>query len=301
MNNISAVIVAKGKPLHILKTIDSIYGFVQEIIVIDIGIHDDLKNQLKNNKNINLIKINRNIPYVELIREELKKYCEHEYILYLDPDEILSSELKQVLTNNLKNYDYFLIPRKNIIFGKWIKNSRWWPDYQARLFKKNACIWPKEIHIQPQTKGKEFKIEPKEELAIIHYNYNNLDEYFEKYLRYAKFESNEYIKNRKDISLQETIKKGISEFISRFFANKGYQDGMHGFVLSFLQMFYYFIVYFYYWEKKKYFEVNKKELFNSTNNYFKTGLYEVNHWKNKYINTNFFQEIKNKIANKLLK
>ena len=301
MNNISAVIVAKDKPLYLLKTIDSIYDFVQEIIVIDIGIHDDLKNQLKNNKNINLIKINRNIPYVELIREELKKYCEHEYILYLDPDEILSSKLKQILKSNLKSYDYFLIPRKNIIFGKWIKNSRWWPDYQVRLFKKNACIWPKEIHIQPQTKGKEYKVEAKEEFAIVHYNYNNLDKYFEKYLRYAKAESNEYIRNKKDISLQESIKKGLSEFISRFFANKGYQDGMHGFVLSFLQMFYYFIVYFYYWEKKKYFEVNKKELFNSTNDYFKIGLYEVNHWKNKYINTNFFQEIKNKIVNKLLK
>lgn len=279
MNPISAIIVAKDNPPHIIETIESIKDFVKEIIVADIGIDSALKQNLSSYPSIRFVDLHKQIPYVELIREELKQQAKEKWVLFLDPDEVLTKELKAELSKNMQNCDYFSMPRKNIIFGKWIRHSRWWPDYQVRLFKKDAVVWLTEIHKQPATSGKEYKVAENESLAIIHYNYESLDEYFSKALRYSKAEASEKIKIS-SYSLTLAVKNALSEFISRFFALDGYKDGMHGFVLAFLQMFYGFLVYFYWWEMKKYPNLETNKLVSEINTFFADGLFETQYWMN---------------------
>jgi len=298
--NISAVIVAKDNPPHIFETISSIKDFVSEIIIIDIGIDQLLKNKLKNSIN-QLIEFKEEIPYVELIREKAKQYVKNDVVLFLDPDEIFPEKVKETVKKEIKNYDYFSFPRKNIIFGKWIEHSRWWPDYQTRVFKKDKVVWSTEIHKQPKTTGKGLLVPAEEELAILHFNYESLDEYLQKTVRYAKAEAQSSITNHSSYTITETIKKTVSEFISRYFAHDGYKDGMHGFVLAILQMFYPFLVYFYIWEKRKYTdELEEKTLPLIPQQFFKQGLKETNHWLINKKLSNKLSSIKTKIINYLL-
>ena len=276
--NISAVIVAKDSPPHIFETIISVKDFVSEIIIVDIGINEALKNKLKNVSIYRYIDTFRNVSYVELIREKTKRYAKYDWILFLDPDEVFPEKAKLIVKKEINNYDYFSLPRKNIIFDKWIQHSRWWPDYQIRLFKKTMVDWPSQIHQPPKTKGRGLTLPAEEKFALIHHNYENLDEYFSKASRYAKAEAKNIIENNSSFSLTESLKKAISEFISRYFAHDGYKDGMHGFVLSIMQMFYYFLVYFYIWEKRKYVELEEKTLPLISQKFFKQGLKETNHW-----------------------
>lgn len=281
MNNISAVIVAKDNPLHIFESVESISTLVNEIIIIDIGIDSDIVHKLKKIKKVIVKKIDEEIKYVEIIREKSKSFAKYDYVLFLDPDEILPENLINLLQQEVENYDFFSIPRKNIIMGKWIEHSRWWPDYQVRLFKKDMVKWPIKIHSQPELSGNGYTVEEKEELAIIHYNYENLTEFFMKMIRYAESEAKEIITRGEKLNLSITIKNGLQEFISRYFADNGYQDGMHGFVLSFLQMMYAFIVYFYYWELKKYPPIENKEINESVLKFYSQGLYEISYWLEK--------------------
>src|SRR3989338_7333547 len=66
------------------------------------------------------------------------------WIFSLDADErisdVLASEIKRAVQNT--KISGFEIPRKNIIFGKWIRNSIWWPDYNLRLFKNGSGRFP---------------------------------------------------------------------------------------------------------------------------------------------------------------
>lgn len=277
MNKISGVIVVKNSPQYLFESLNSLRDLVSEIVVVDIGAEEKINAKLRRFNKVRVIAVQREIPYVELIREESKQFVHGDYILFIDPDEIWVPGLKKIIKSNLGKYDYFLIPRKNLIFGKWIKHSRWWPDYQIRVFKKNKVFWLKEIHSQPKTSGKGLKIEAKEELAILHHNYESIDEFFGKMTRYAKAEAGNLIERGKILTLQETVRKSIAEFISRFFAAEGYKDGTDGFILAMSQMFYCFLVYFYYWEKKKFKEENEivtKEALS----FFKNGLYETQFW-----------------------
>lgn len=297
--NVTAIIVVKGNPPHFQETLDSIQDFVSEIIIGDIDMDERVKKSLEKNSRFRIIPLPSDIPYADIVKENLKKRTTGEYILYLDPDEIFPSAAKELLHKNAERFDYFYLPRKNIIFGKWISHSRWWPDYQLRFFKKEAVIWPKAIHPIPQTKGREYKLEPKEENAILHYNYENMDEFMSKLPRYAKGDAMERIARGEYYTLNDAIKKGLSEFISRFFASEGYKDGTHGLALALLQMIYYFIVYFYFWELKKYPEMSINDMVEATDSYFKQGLYETKYWRDKTKLGTSIEKIKMKILKRL--
>lgn len=277
MENISAVIVVKNNPPFLLKVIDSVYDLVSEIVIVNIGISSQLVEALKKNKKVKIIRIKEEVPYVELIREKTKNFAKSDYIFFLDPDEIVTPKLKTIIKSHLASYDFFKIPRKNIILGRWIKHSSWWPDYQVRIFKKNKISWPKIIHRQPKVEGRGFEVEPREEFALIHHNYKDIDEYLEKARRYAKYEAKELYDEKRIFSFSDAVKKSLNEFISRYFAAEGYKDGSQGFVLAILQLMYYFFVYFYYLEMKKFKpneEIDEVE-------FFRSGLREVLHWKKK--------------------
>lgn len=286
MINITAVIVAKGNPPHFFESLESIENFVSEIIIGNINLDKKAIERLKTNKKVRLFELSDNIAFADLVKEDLKQKAKGDYILYLDPDEIFPQGVKKTLLERISKFDFFFFPRKNIIFGKWINHSRWWPDYQLRFFKKNSVIWPKTIHPIPKTKGLGYHFEVGEKNAIYHHNYESIDEYFEKALRYAKSEAKEALENNRVITLHETIKKSISEFISRFFAHEGYKDGVHGLILAFFQMFYYLLVYAYYWENNNYSKEEEKNIITTSRLYFQSGLIETNYWlvKNKIVN-----------------
>ncbi|MGB9883375.1 MAG: glycosyltransferase family 2 protein [Microgenomates group bacterium] len=300
-NKISAAIVVKNSPKYLNKTIESIYDFVDEIVIFDVGINNNTKRALNQYEKIKIIKIKKEILYADLIRESAQKYLTNNWCLHLDPDEIFPKGIINKISGCMDDYDCFSFPRKNIIFGKWVKYSRFWPDYQSRLFKKGKVFWPKRIHPQLIIEGREYLLEAREENAILHYNYENLNQWFEKFLRYAQVEAEYYFKNKKQLTFAETIKKALSEFISRYFAAHGYKDGLIGLSLSILQMFYYFVVYFYYLELKKFKEEITENYSLLIKNFFQNGFFETNFWLEKENLEGNLKKLKNKLINKLIK
>ena len=297
MKSISAIIVVKNNPPHLFETLASIDNLVSEIIIGNIDIGNDYKKRLLENKKVKIVDLPSDTPFADLVKEDLKNQASGEYILYLDPDEIFPVKTIPYLLSNNGKYDYYLFPRKNLIFAKWIQHSRWWPDYQLRLFKKKSVIWPKLIHPIPKAKGNEYKFEAKEQNAILHYNFENLDQYLEKATRYAKSEALVLT----DYSLTKATKNSLSEFISRYFADEGYKDGMHGLALAVLQMFYYFLVYFYYWEKGGYSATAETSNIKTIRSYFFNLLYESNFWLIKKKIKNSFNKLALKIENVFLR
>jgi len=278
MNDTTAIIVIKNDPPYLDRSLAAIEDFVDEIIIGAIDVPGSILTRLKKNKKVSIHILDSSVPFADLVKEGLKKKAKGKYILYVDPDEIFPQKLFDIFKKNIGKFDYFLIPRKNIIFGKWIQHSRWWPDYQLRFFKKNTVIWPEIIHPIPQATGRGFTVEDDESLAIEHYNYDNLNQYFEKSLRYARSEARDAVKENKKITIGETFKKSLNEFASRYFSGEGYKDGSHGFVLAILQMFYYILVYVFYWEEMKYVDLDKEITPQEVQKFYSNGLKDTNYW-----------------------
>lgn len=255
MAKISVVINVVDEEINFLpRAIASIVDLAGEIIIVDMTT-GDISKTLKSKGIIKIFKHER-IAYVELIRNFGISKAKFEWVLIVDPDEIIGPDLKSRLKKIIDNpkVDYYRLPRKNIIFGKWIKHSRWWPDYNIRFFRKGAVAWSEIIHAVPLTEGNGADLEAKEENAILHHNYQSIEQYIERMNRYTTQQAKFLAKDNYSFSWGDLFKKPSGEFLSRYFQGEGYKDGLHGLALALLQSFSELIVYLKVWQEKKFVE-----------------------------------------------
>ena len=235
---------------HLSRTLSSVKGFVDEIVIIDMTGDSRLETIAKEFGA--RIYPHKRVDYVESVRNFGIQKAKGDWILVLDPDEEVSPGLSKSLRKEVikPKADYYRIPRKNIIFGKWMRHSRWWPDYNIRFFKKGYVSWSEEIHGVPVTQGVGIDLPEKENLAIIHHNYDSIDAYLARMTRYTKVQSESLLKNGYVFKWQDLIKKPAGEFFSRYFEGEGYKDGVHGLGLSMLQAYSELVLYLRVWEKQ---------------------------------------------------
>ena len=183
---ISAVIVVKDQLELLKKCLKSIHNWVDEIIIIDLESTEDVKSLATFYKT--KYYPHKLVPIVELIRQESLKYVEHEYVLFIDPDETIPATLAEDLSAKIKlgEFDFFVTPRQNYIFGKWVRHSRWWPDLQTRVFRHDKVTWGTTLHAEAVAIGDGYTYDAIESFAIHHENYRTLDDFLTKNMRYAK-------------------------------------------------------------------------------------------------------------------
>ena len=248
---ISAVIHTFNEEKNIQRCLESL-SFVDEIIVIDMHSSDKTCEEAQKYKT-KIFKHNYT-GYVEPARNFGISKAEGDWILILDADEEIPQTLAVFLRKSadLNTSDYFRIPRKNIIFHKWMKHAGWWPDYQVRFFKRGMVSWNDKIHGIPLTKGKGEDIEENEDFSIIHHNYQSIGQYLERMNRYTGVASKQLYEEGYKILKDDLFKKPLDEFVSRFFQRGGYLDGLHGLALSLLQSVSELVIYLKLWELEKY-------------------------------------------------
>ncbi len=199
----------------------------------------------------NIFLINRK-GYVEPARNFAIKKATKKWVLVLDTDEQLSMGLKRKIQRIIldDSCDIVEIPHKNVIFGKWIQHTGWWPDYHIRLFKKDSIRWSNKIHSVPKKKSdRVLRLKPNQTNAIIHHGIPSISAFVEKINRYTAYEKLD--EKAKNISSKTLLSYPLKEFEERFFGSKGYQDGVEGLILSKLMEFYRFVEVAKYWEKHR--------------------------------------------------
>jgi len=255
-SKISVVINTLNEEKNISRAIASVKSFADEIVVVDMESSDATCEIAK--KLGAKIFTHKKTGYVEPARNFAILKAVNPWILILDADEEVPAGLVTQIQKILKEpkADYYRIPRKNIIFGKWIKHARWWPDMNIRLFKKGCVSWNEVIHAVPMTQGVGGDIEEKEDLALIHHNYDTMEDYLSRMNNYTTQHAKIKISEGYRFSWKDIVMKPTGEFLSRYFYGEGYKDGLHGLALSLLQAFSELAVYLKIWQQEKFSEKN---------------------------------------------
>lgn len=282
---LTAVILTKNEEENLPRCLGSI-DWIEEIIVVD----DD--------------SIDKTVEIAEkagaaVYRRKLDDFCSQRnfvlskvktpWVFFIDADEESTEELAKEIKQAIKSdeYDGYRFPRKNIIFGKWIEHSGWYPDYQLHLFKKDKGRYVRKVHEQVEVNGKVGDLQS----SLVHYNYQSISQYLEKLFRYTTLEAENQSESGYRFSWADLWQKPLSEFLRRFFAERGYKDGIHGLVLSLLQAFSELIVYLKIWEKEGFKEEEISEVFDK----IKMSQKEINYWLEKQ-ERNPFKKVLRKIT-----
>ncbi|EKD53095.1 MAG: glycosyl transferase family protein [uncultured bacterium] len=244
---ISAVVNTRNESENIFDCLKSL-GFCDEIVVVDMESEDNTKEIAK--QFTDRIYDHKAVGYVEPGRNYAIRKALGDWIFVVDADErvprTLAAKLIEIADKN--EVDFVRVPRKNLVFGQWLRHSRWWPDFNIRFFKKGSVEWQDEIHSVPITYGTGINLEEEVGQALEHHHYRTIDEYFLRALRYSGQQSKELIDSGYKFDPADLIKKPTGEFLSRFFAGEGYKDGLHGLVVALLQFFSILLVYLKVWQ-----------------------------------------------------
>lgn len=279
-NTISVVISAFNEEKKVKKCLESA-KWADEIIFVDNSSHDN--TALIAAEYTKKIFSQKNDPFnIDLQKNLGIEKASSDWILVLDADEIitpeLGTEIKQVISDHQSSASGYQIPRKNIIFRKWIEHTGWYPDFQLRLFRNGHGKYDKRhVHEPLKIDGEIQKLnEP-----LIHYNFETVSQFLYRHLLvYAPNEAEELDSRGYVFDWKSAIRFPMSEFLSRFFAREGYKDGFHGLMLSLLMGFYHLAIFAYLWEKKNFKDVDNENIIYGLEKELKKSKKEFNYWYN---------------------
>lgn len=278
MSKISAVISAYNEETMIEDCLKSLKNLAYEIIFIDNTSQDKTVEIAK--KYTNKIFLRPNDP---VMLNKNKNFgftkAKGDWIISLDADERITPELSAEIRKSIRGNQYFgyEIPRKNIIFGKWIKHSIWWPDFNLRLFRKDEGKFPlKHVHEKLKITGKVGKLTN----PILHYNYQTVSQFIKKLdTTYTESEVENFLREGKKIAWSDAVRWPVDDFVKTFFAERGYKDGLHGLVLSIFQAFYAFVFFAKVWERQENFrDLTPDNFLKEVIGEFSKASKDIRHW-----------------------
>lgn len=240
---ISVTIITLNEQANIEKAIKSVLDLADEIIVVDSGSKDktvELAEKLGAKVYL------RKFDNFSNQKNFAASKTEAEWILSVDADEELSPDLIDEIKKsiNSKEFDAYLIPRRNFILGQEIKHSRWSPDTHIWLWKKDFGKWVGDVHEEVIVTGKVGSLKN----SKIHNSHQTLSSFLQANNLYSDLESLSLYKKHCRFSLSQMFWESLFEFFIRFIYKFGFLDGKEGFALAYVMGIYKLIVWVKIWE-----------------------------------------------------
>lgn len=275
---LSIIILTKNAAEKLTDCLESVRQSAEgmgEIIVLDGGSTD---RTLEIAKKYGARIVKQKKGSYDTWRNQAKEVARGEWLLYVDPDERVTPELREEIKKMVAGpvssssrptssfrvlselagarrdtlrsrhplYTAFAIPRRNFVFGKELKHGGWWPDYVLRLMRKDKLIvWEGELHEQPKIDGEVGYLKN----AFIHLKENQLSEMVQKTNKWSEVEAKLLFQSgHPKMAWWRFIRPVVSEVVDRLILKLGFLDGIEGIVFSIYQGYSVFMRYAKLWE-----------------------------------------------------
>ncbi|BEQ15878.1 glycosyltransferase family 2 protein [Desulfoferula mesophila] len=165
-------------------------AWVDELMVVDMQSSDDSVAIAKRmGAQVHHAEI---APRIDGVRNRYVAKASGDWVLVLDSDEYLSDDAPELVRGLIAEsggkYDAYALPRYNYLGEQVTLGGGRHPDYQIRLFKKGAVLWPDAHHTPPViTTGpaRLREVPPSQGPHIHHRNYRDLRQLIARQLDYA--------------------------------------------------------------------------------------------------------------------
>jgi len=229
-------VVTFNEEKHLKECLDSL-SLCEQLIVIDLGSSDD---SIKIAKQYDAeIIYHKKKPIVEIIRQKNIIYSRNDWIIFLDPDEVLSKNiedhLKEIIIKNPKVGSIgmpwnFYFKNKPLNFTFWGINQSKYMVYNKKRNKFSRYIHGRGIKL---LKGyTNLTIHRNEKIYIKHYWIDSYKQLFEKHLRYIKLEGESRYAIGERFSWPKLFKTTFKNLGLNLFIYEGIKGGFLGIFLS---------------------------------------------------------------------
>ena len=228
MNRLSACLITLNEEKNLSRVLSSLSGIVDEIVVVDAGSSDGTERIAREHGAAFFVRKWTNY-------EEQKNFAaasaSNDWILSLDADEELSEALKTSILawkEREPEFRVYEMARRAWYLGGWIKHSGWYPDYQRRLFRRDAAQFSGIIHESLRFEGQAGRLNG----DLLHYTVQSFAEHEAKVERYASLAAQQlYLAGKRSWRPAILFATPWSWF-QNYFLRGGFLDGYRGALIA---------------------------------------------------------------------
>jgi len=226
--NISLAVIALNEEDRIKRCLDSV-PFATEKLVVDSGSTDGTASVARS---CGARVLQRAFTTFSEQKQFAVDSCGGDWILLLDADECLSSELSDAIQKTLQSgtLGAYRVRRRVLYLGRLLRFGPWSGETVLRLFPRGSAVFNKaSVHE---------KLIPSVEVAVIntgwieHNSYRSLSEHAAVMNRYCNLWAEEQYGNGIRSGIMKTALRTSWRFLSAFILRGGFLEGYHGFLAS---------------------------------------------------------------------
>ena len=238
---LSGVVLTKNEEKNIVDCLEAL-AFCDEVIIIDDYSTDRTEELIKrlDDKRIKIFKRELNNDFSAQRRFGIEK-TENDWILFVDADERISSELATEIRENVTpntKYAGYLIPRTDFLWGKALKHGETGDIKLLRLFDRKKGSLTGKVHEKWETKSEVGTLVN----PIFHYPHPSISEFLREINFYTDLRAQELYEKGKKANIASIIIYPKGKFIVNYFLKLGFFDGIEGLVHALLMSFHSFMV-----------------------------------------------------------
>ena len=243
MATISGVVIALNEAQQLHYALSTLLPWCDEVIVVDQHSEDDTAS-IAERMGATVYQHDRTGGIADPARRFAVSRASGDWIFILDADEMvpptLAAQLRE-LADSEPAIDVVMVPRANVILGRWIRHGNNWPSRHARFFRPGSLLMTDRIHrsIEPAPGTRRHKLAADPGLAIWHFPGGNLSDLVRKVDRYTDIEARQaYARGRRVDHPIQLFPEAIRFFWRQYLRGRGYRDGTMGLAVAITRTYY---------------------------------------------------------------
>ena len=243
MAKISGVVIALNEAHQLHYALGTLLPWCDEVIVVDQHSEDDTA-KIAEEMGAIVHQHDRTGGIADPARRFAVAQASGDWIFILDADEMvpptLAAHLRE-LADSDPPYDVVLVPRANVILGRWLRHGNNWPSRHSRFFRPGSLLMTDRIHksIAPAPGSRKHKLAADPGLAIWHFPGGNLSDLVRKVDRYTDIEARQaYARGKRTTSPWDLLLDAALYFWRQYLRGRGYRDGTMGLAVALTRTYY---------------------------------------------------------------
>lgn len=241
MAPVSIVIVCRNEADIIARTLQSLQGVTDDILIYDNGSTDGTQEIVKEFP----VRLHEGSwEGFGKTKNKANALARYNWILSLDADEAIDEELKAALLSFDTGIQQtvFDISFKSFLGNKQVKYGEWGGDHHVRLFNRQQVNWNEApVHEELQLPDN-FSVK-KIKGHVLHYSMADIKDYSAKMLQYAMLNAEKYFRQGKKASWFKLRVSPAFSFFHYYFLKAGFLDGYEGYLCAKMTAYYTFLKY----------------------------------------------------------
>jgi glycosyltransferase involved in cell wall biosynthesis len=228
MNRISVCLITSNEEENLPRVLSSVEGIADEIVVVDCGSKDRTQEIAREHGAKVVTRAWTNFA-------EQKNFAaaaaSNDWVLSLDADEELSAELQSTLLawkDKEPEFAIYEFARRTWYLGAWVEHTGWYPDFQRRLFRRDAAQFSGIIHEALRFEGKPGRLNG----DLLHYTLRSVEEHEQKVEQYTTLAAQQMFAAGKRSWRTAMWLATPWSWFNNYVLSLGFLDGYRGWVIS---------------------------------------------------------------------